>query len=125
MEEAEILCDRIGKHVLFSIEAAQSTSCNLECIFSLGIMVGGKLRCIGTPQHLKDKYGAGYQGVTTAERIFSHALCSSVEIRCNVYTQEHTEAVQLRLEAVVLGRYELKLEERHGIWESCAKLNVV
>jgi ABC-type multidrug transport system ATPase subunit len=26
----------------------------------LTIMVGGKLRCIGSPQHLKSKYGLGY-----------------------------------------------------------------
>ncbi|CAM9893019.1 unnamed protein product, partial [Hapterophycus canaliculatus] len=26
----------------------------------LGIMVGGRLRCIGTPQHLKGRFGGGY-----------------------------------------------------------------
>merc|ERR1711935_462622 len=36
MEEAEALSNRIG------------------------IMVGGRLRCIGTNQHLKDKFGQGY-----------------------------------------------------------------
>jgi len=36
MEEAEALSNRIG------------------------IMVGGRLRCLGSVQHLKDKYGAGY-----------------------------------------------------------------
>eukprot|EP01132_Coremiostelium_polycephalum_P001181 gene1181-1493_t len=36
MEEAEFLCNRIG------------------------IMVSGRLRCIGTPLHLKHKYGSGY-----------------------------------------------------------------
>jgi len=36
MEEADALCDRIG------------------------IMVGGMLRCIGTPVHLKNKFGEGY-----------------------------------------------------------------
>merc|ERR1711907_743227 len=37
MEEAEALCSRIG------------------------IMVGGRLRCIGSNQHLKAKFGGGYQ----------------------------------------------------------------
>jgi ABC-type multidrug transport system ATPase subunit len=37
MEEAEALCSRIG------------------------IMVNGKLRCLGSPQHLKAKFGAGYE----------------------------------------------------------------
>ena len=36
MEEAEALCSRIG------------------------IMVKGKLKCLGTPQHLKNKFGNGY-----------------------------------------------------------------
>ena len=35
MQEAENLCDTIG------------------------IMTGGVLRCIGTPQHLKNEYGKG------------------------------------------------------------------
>lgn len=37
MEEAEALCSRIG------------------------IMVGGRLRCIGSNQHLKARFGSGYQ----------------------------------------------------------------
>lgn len=37
LEEAEALCKRIG------------------------IMVGGRLRCLGSSQHLKDSYGNGYQ----------------------------------------------------------------
>merc|ERR1719393_1022524 len=37
MEEAEALCSRIG------------------------IMVGGRLRCIGSNQHLKARFGQGYQ----------------------------------------------------------------
>ena len=36
MEEAEALCDRIT------------------------IMINGKLVCIGSPSHLKQKYGQGY-----------------------------------------------------------------
>jgi len=37
MEESEALCHRIG------------------------IMVGGRIRCIGTPQHIKHRFGHGYQ----------------------------------------------------------------
>ena len=36
MEEADALCNRVG------------------------IMVKGELRCLGTSQHLKNKYGGGY-----------------------------------------------------------------
>ncbi|CAM9646725.1 unnamed protein product, partial [Choristocarpus tenellus] len=36
MEECEALCDRVG------------------------IMVGGRLRCLGTCQHLKSRFGGGY-----------------------------------------------------------------
>ena len=35
LDEAEVLCDRIA------------------------VMVGGRLRCLGTSQHLKTKYGRG------------------------------------------------------------------
>ncbi len=26
----------------------------------LGILINGKFQCMGSPQHLKDKYGSGY-----------------------------------------------------------------
>jgi len=50
MEECEALCTRVG------------------------IMVGGRLRCLGSTQHLKDKFGSGYLavvklGAPPAERI--------------------------------------------------------
>ncbi|ETO10842.1 ABC Transporter family member (abt-4)-like protein [Reticulomyxa filosa] len=45
MEECEALCHR------------------------LGIMVNGQLRCLGTPQHLKSRFGKGYQlDITFADR---------------------------------------------------------
>jgi len=44
MEEAEALCSRIG------------------------IMVGGRLRCIGSNQHLKARFGGGYQLETRLQR---------------------------------------------------------
>jgi len=42
MEECEALCARIG------------------------IMVDGRLRCLGTPQHIKNKFGQGFQLDTIA-----------------------------------------------------------
>ena len=53
MEEAEALCTRVG------------------------IMVEGELKCIGTPQHLKDKFGSGYEVVLQLdpkEGVASHRL---------------------------------------------------
>ena len=34
----------------------------------VGIMVGGRLRCLGTTQHLKDKFGNGYLALTKIGR---------------------------------------------------------
>ncbi len=47
MEECEALCDKIG------------------------IMTGGALRCIGSSQHLKSKFGTGYQLVMKANSKFN------------------------------------------------------
>ncbi len=44
MEECEALCDR------------------------LGIMVNGQFRCIGGPQHLKNKFGQGYSIIIKLDR---------------------------------------------------------
>jgi len=56
MEEADALCDRIG------------------------IMVMGRLRCVGTPQHLKSRYGDGYALELKAPAIAMPALDAMV--RC-------------------------------------------
>jgi len=61
MEEAEALSNRIG------------------------IMVGGRLRCLGSTQHLKDKYGAGYtlelkvpeQGVAAVEEFVANTFAGA------------------------------------------------
>src|SRR3546814_565803 len=55
MEEAEALCNRIA------------------------IMVAGKLRCLGTSQHLKDRFGAGYQIDLHCEELFADELQQAVE----------------------------------------------
>jgi ABC-type multidrug transport system ATPase subunit len=51
MEEADILGDRIGGLALFPF-------CTLICFT---VMAHGKLRCIGTSLHLKNKFGLGYR----------------------------------------------------------------
>lgn len=55
MEEAEALCNRIA------------------------IMVAGKLRCLGTSQHLKHRFGAGYQIDLHCEELFADDLQQAVE----------------------------------------------
>ncbi|CAG9460936.1 unnamed protein product [Pedinophyceae sp. YPF-701] len=52
MEEADILGDRIG------------------------IMARGKLRCVGTPLHLKGRFGAGYNLYVTIERVQGKTLAA-------------------------------------------------
>ena len=55
MEEAEALCARIG------------------------IMVGGRLRCLGSCQHLKGRFGQGYQ--------CEFKLCAPPLVRAHVLEQ--------------------------------------
>ena len=77
MEEAEALCDR------------------------LAIQVSGQLRCLGTPFHIKDKYGCGYQ----------------LEIFCHRPTSESAWQMQAEaLQAFVLSRIssKAKLLENHA-----------
>lgn len=50
MEECEAVCDR------------------------LGIMVGGRLRCLGTSQHLKGRFGGGYSIEVSALLLFIHRI---------------------------------------------------
>ena len=55
MEEADQLCTRIGQCHYYG---------DNECItlsLSVGIMNYGKLRCLGSQNRLKTKYGVGYQ----------------------------------------------------------------
>ena len=51
MEEADVLCTRIGNQCInfFILTKIQ------------GIIVGGSLKCIGPQTRLKSKYGGGYQ----------------------------------------------------------------
>jgi len=47
-----------GRCVLLTTHSMEE--CEALC-HRLGIMVKGQLRCLGTPQHLKSKFGKGYQ----------------------------------------------------------------
>jgi len=47
-----------GRSVILTTHSMEE--CEALC-HRLGIMVGGKLRCIGTPQHIKHRFGQGYQ----------------------------------------------------------------
>lgn len=63
MEEAEVLCSRIGS--LFFLTSspflASPLSPLLPLLILIGIMSRGSLKCIGTPQHLKSRFGQGYK----------------------------------------------------------------
>lgn len=61
------MLDRSMWKVISSLAESRSviltTHCMEECeavCDRLGIMVGGRLRCIGTSQHLKEVFGGGY-----------------------------------------------------------------
>ena len=67
MEECEALCARVG------------------------IMVGGRLRCLGSSQHLKSRYGSGYQldvkvrsGSEQGFKTWIRSVFSSVEVTTNL-----------------------------------------
>merc|ERR1712223_437347 len=47
-----------GRCILLTTHSMEE--CEALC-HRLGIMVKGQLRCLGTPQHLKSKFGRGYQ----------------------------------------------------------------
>ena len=59
MEEAEALCPKIG------------------------IMVNGKFRCFGSAQHLKNKYGVGYELEIKFKEI-EHNLLSEMKIKASL-----------------------------------------
>jgi hypothetical protein len=62
MDEADALCARIGKGKQFSKKQQQKNgfSDNSSCSF-IGIMVSGQLRCLGSSQYLKNRFGNGYR----------------------------------------------------------------
>eukprot|EP01083_Nonionella_stella_P193083 713449_1 len=53
-----IRCTMNGRCVLLTTHSMEE--CEALC-HRLGIMVAGQLKCLGTPQHLKSKFGRGYQ----------------------------------------------------------------
>ena len=79
MEECEALCSRVG------------------------IMVGGRLRCLGTPQHLKSRFGNGY------------ILSPLPPLYCSVSVPRSLTLAELLALAPFSLRYEVevKLEDPH------------
>eukprot|EP00808_Paulinella_micropora_P015761 g60953.t1 len=90
MEEAEALCTR------------------------LGIMVGGRLRCLGSPQHLKSRYGAGYQidinVLEGRQESVDIWLRQSVSSDC-VKIEEHGTSLKYRLPPTLTLGYLFRLVE--------------
>ncbi len=70
MEEAEALCSRIG------IMIQASRRLEVDCIITSRFAVQGKLRCLGSNQHLKSKFGKGY--VVQLKVPHNHAPASCV-----------------------------------------------
>ena len=60
MEEADALCSRVGI-ICICIRICICICFKTKHQNQVGIMVKGELRCLGSTQHLKNKYGAGYQ----------------------------------------------------------------
>jgi ABC-type multidrug transport system ATPase subunit len=54
-----------GRSVILTTHSMEE--CEALC-HRLGIMVDGQLKCLGTPQHLKTRFGHGYQLDVTLER---------------------------------------------------------
>jgi ABC-type multidrug transport system ATPase subunit len=93
MEECEALCSRIS------------------------IMVAGKLKCIGTSQHLKKKYGIGYQ-VEIKFGIKDTNSAESEEELDNLVLSEYLDRIDFLTSSLPL----LTLEEQHN---NLARFNLI
>lgn len=58
MEEAEALCTRIGISMYYCVVLCVYVLALLVCVC---VVVGGVMRCLGSPQHLRTSYGDGFQ----------------------------------------------------------------
>ena len=71
-------------HALLRLEAAGRTDKTrppldlLACIDVSGSMAGGKLRVIGSPQHLKSRHGGGYRVQTSGPTTRADEVCAIV-----------------------------------------------
>ena len=63
-----------GQSVILTSHSMEE--CEALCT-KLTIMVGGRLRCLGSLQHLKDKFGQGYT-VTVCVCVYFLGVCASV-----------------------------------------------
>ncbi|KAL5247524.1 hypothetical protein ACHWQZ_G019415 [Mnemiopsis leidyi] len=81
---------RKGKAVV--ITSHSMSECEVLCS-RIGIMVGGRLRCLGSAQHLRDKYGNGYviQLKLNPQGYNLHKVKSHIELQLPgaVLTQEN------------------------------------
>merc|ERR1712228_958396 len=99
MEEAETLCDRIG------------------------IMDRGNLQCLGTAQHLKTKYGDGYElyiklndnfETDTKEKLKEYVLVSVLKtLQSNIKKKSQSEMLNIKLidDHGVIMRFSIRLSE--------------
>ena len=78
MEECEALCSRIG------------------------IMVNGKFCCIGSPQHLRSKYGQGYWVTISLKRNISQSYGSVDDLKTRqIHIQNEINKIQLAIISVL------------------------
>jgi ATP-binding cassette subfamily A (ABC1) protein 3 len=72
MEEAEALCTKMA------------------------IMVGGEFKCFGSSQHIKDKFGTGYEievKIRTLTEEEANAILASVSIKSDTITQQQAVSI--------------------------------
>lgn len=104
MEECEALCNR------------------------LVIMVNGKISCLGSPLHLKQKYGAGYVihiKLKSKLQETEKAAGELNEFMCSNFAECRIESVHNNLFTFLLETNQLKLSTLFGQIESVkAKLNI-
>jgi ABC-type multidrug transport system ATPase subunit len=90
MDECEALCNRIG------------------------IMVSGRLRCLGSAQHIKDKYGSGYQlDVNTSPEYGNHLYKGITELFAEARLLERHEGMM---------KFQIPLSETHPLCEIFEKI---
>ena len=87
MEEVEALCTRVRRGAppscrafaafLLCFKAAPSHPAGAPV--QVGVVVGGRLRCLGSGQHLKGRFGQGYQ--------CEFKLCAPPLVRAHVLEQ--------------------------------------
>jgi len=102
MEEAEILCDRVG------------------------IIVNGKLRCIGTPEHLRMKYGNTYILDVHSNDVkrFNEEVINRQDIfQGNEFVREEKSLQRVKYE--ITETHKMSVSRIFEIMESCRENNLI